>query len=69
LSRAFKRKYCKSKLSDAEKYYTIRQYKDETALAFLYRLNLAAEQADIKIRGSARATYQELHEDHRGRSA
>jgi hypothetical protein len=60
LSRAFKREYCKSKLSDAEKYYTIRQYKDETALAFLYRLNLAAEQADIKIRGSDRQREQHI---------
>jgi hypothetical protein len=60
LSRAIKREYCKSKLSDAEKYYTIRQYKDETALAFLYRLNLAAEQADIKIRGSDRQREQHI---------
>ncbi|POM59753.1 hypothetical protein PHPALM_31471 [Phytophthora palmivora] len=37
----------KTKMSPAsEKYYTMKQFKDETALAFLYRLNLAAERAD-----------------------
>ncbi|OWY91933.1 hypothetical protein PHMEG_00039260, partial [Phytophthora megakarya] len=30
----------------------MKQYKDETALAFLYRLNLAVERADVKLRKS-----------------
>ncbi|OWY92043.1 hypothetical protein PHMEG_00039109 [Phytophthora megakarya] len=59
LAREFKREYCKSRVSDSEKYYTMKQYKDETALAFLYRLNLAAERADVKFRKSERR-----HEQH-----
>ncbi|GMF21522.1 unnamed protein product [Phytophthora fragariaefolia] len=41
LSRHFKREFCKSKLSEAERYYTMTQRKGEKAPAFLYRLNLA----------------------------
>ncbi|OWY94662.1 hypothetical protein PHMEG_00035545, partial [Phytophthora megakarya] len=50
LAREFKREYCKSRVSDSEKYYTMKQYKDETDLAFLYRLNMAAERADQHIK-------------------
>ncbi|OWY94764.1 hypothetical protein PHMEG_00035416, partial [Phytophthora megakarya] len=35
--KAFKVKYCKSKMSDSEKYYTMNQRKAETPLDFLYR--------------------------------
>ncbi|OWZ05898.1 hypothetical protein PHMEG_00021925 [Phytophthora megakarya] len=58
LARGFKRKYCKSQVS--EKYYTMKQYKDETALAFLYRLKLAAERADVKFRKSERRREQHI---------
>ncbi|OWY90188.1 hypothetical protein PHMEG_00041798 [Phytophthora megakarya] len=60
LAREFKREYCKSRVSDSEKYYTMKQYKDETALAFLYRLNLAAERADVKFRKSERRREQHI---------
>ncbi|OWZ02531.1 LOW QUALITY PROTEIN: hypothetical protein PHMEG_00025892 [Phytophthora megakarya] len=60
LAREFKREYCKSRVSDSEKYYTMKQYKDETALAFLYRLNLAAERADMKFRKSERRREQPI---------
>ncbi|OWZ12196.1 hypothetical protein PHMEG_00014679 [Phytophthora megakarya] len=38
----------------------MKQYKDETALAFLYRLNLAAERADVKFRKSERRREQHI---------
>ncbi|OWY97376.1 hypothetical protein PHMEG_00032108 [Phytophthora megakarya] len=60
LAREFKREYCKSRVSDSEKYYTMKQYKDETALAFLYRLNLAAERAIVKFRKSERRRKQHI---------
>ncbi|OWZ01877.1 hypothetical protein PHMEG_00026662, partial [Phytophthora megakarya] len=47
-------------VSDSEKYYTMKQYKDETALAFLYRLNLAAERADVKFRKSEHRREQHI---------
>ncbi|OWY93648.1 hypothetical protein PHMEG_00036881 [Phytophthora megakarya] len=47
-------------VSDYEKYYTMKQYKDETALAFLYRLNRAAERADVKFRKSERRREQHI---------
>ncbi|ETO63738.1 hypothetical protein F442_18429 [Phytophthora nicotianae P10297] len=40
-------------MSEPERYYTMSQYRDETALAFLYRLNLAAERADLNFRKSS----------------
>ncbi|OWZ14230.1 hypothetical protein PHMEG_00012322 [Phytophthora megakarya] len=46
--------------SDSEKYYTIKQYKDETALVFLFRLNLAADRADVKFRTSERRREQHI---------
>ncbi|OWZ09780.1 hypothetical protein PHMEG_00017464 [Phytophthora megakarya] len=58
LAREFKGEYCKSRVSDSNKYYTMKEYKDETALAFLYRLNLAAERADVKFRKSERRREQ-----------
>ncbi|OWY95140.1 LOW QUALITY PROTEIN: hypothetical protein PHMEG_00034934 [Phytophthora megakarya] len=60
LAREFKCEYCKSRVSDSEKNYTMKQYKDETALAFLYRLNLAAERADVKFRKSERRREQHI---------
>ncbi|OWZ12269.1 hypothetical protein PHMEG_00014602 [Phytophthora megakarya] len=60
LTREFKCEYCRSRVSDSEKYYTMKQYKDETALAFLYRLNLAAERADVKFRKSERRREQHI---------
>ncbi|ETM30665.1 hypothetical protein L914_21660, partial [Phytophthora nicotianae] len=52
LFRLFRREYVKSRMSERERYYTMSQYRDETALAFLYRLNLAAERADLNFRKS-----------------
>ncbi|OWZ02030.1 hypothetical protein PHMEG_00026483 [Phytophthora megakarya] len=49
-SKEFKVKYCKSKMSDSEKYYTMKQRKAETPLDFLYRLNAAADRADIRYK-------------------
>ncbi|OWZ06770.1 hypothetical protein PHMEG_00020934 [Phytophthora megakarya] len=60
LAREFMREYCKSRVSDPEKYYTMKQYKDETALAFLYRLNLAAERTGVKLRKSERRRQQHI---------
>ncbi|KAG6586970.1 uncharacterized protein IUM83_03067 [Phytophthora cinnamomi] len=44
------REYCKSKVSETEHYYPMAQRKDEKALTFLYRLNIAAERADVDFR-------------------
>ncbi|OWY93513.1 hypothetical protein PHMEG_00037071 [Phytophthora megakarya] len=60
LAREFKPEYCKFLVFDSEKYYTMKQYKDETALAFLYRLNLAAERAVVKYRKSERRREQHI---------
>ncbi|OWY92445.1 LOW QUALITY PROTEIN: hypothetical protein PHMEG_00038563 [Phytophthora megakarya] len=60
LAREFKPEYCKSRVSDSEKYYTMKQYKDETALTFMYRLNLAAERADVKFRKSEHRREQHI---------
>ncbi|KUF82486.1 hypothetical protein AM587_10003285 [Phytophthora nicotianae] len=53
LSRLFRREYVKSRMSEPERYYTMSQYRDETALAFLYRLNLASERTDLNFRKSS----------------
>ncbi|POM79061.1 Hypothetical protein PHPALM_3338 [Phytophthora palmivora] len=60
LSKEVKREYCKSRVSESEKYYTMKQFKDETALAFLYLLNLAAERADVRFRKSERRREQHI---------
>jgi hypothetical protein len=60
LEKAFKREYCKSKVDDLERYYTMSQYKDETPLAFLYRLNLGAEHAGVRFRKSDRSRDQHV---------
>ncbi|OWZ00495.1 hypothetical protein PHMEG_00028303 [Phytophthora megakarya] len=60
LARECKREYCKSRVSDSEKYYTMKQCKDKIALAFLYHLNLAAERADVKFRKSERRCEQHI---------
>ncbi|OWY96378.1 hypothetical protein PHMEG_00033365 [Phytophthora megakarya] len=46
--------------ADSEKYYRMIHYKDETALAFLSRLNLAPERADVKFRKSERRREQHI---------
>ncbi|ETO71608.1 hypothetical protein F444_12080, partial [Phytophthora nicotianae P1976] len=53
LSRLVRREYVKSRMSEPERYYTMFQYRDEIALVFLYRLNLAAERADLNFRKSS----------------
>ncbi|GMF52624.1 unnamed protein product [Phytophthora fragariaefolia] len=60
LSKSFKGEYCKSKLSEAERYYTMTQRKYENPLAFLYRLNLGAERAGVDFRKSSRKLEQHL---------
>ncbi|KAE9278579.1 hypothetical protein PR003_g28480 [Phytophthora rubi] len=60
LSKLFKREYFKSKLSEAERYYAMTQRKGEKALAFLYRLNLAAERAGVYFRKSSKKREQHL---------
>ncbi|ETM03032.1 hypothetical protein L917_00686 [Phytophthora nicotianae] len=52
-SRLLRREYVKSRMSEPERYYTMSKYKDETALALLYRLNLDAERADLNFRKSS----------------
>ncbi|OWZ00308.1 hypothetical protein PHMEG_00028531, partial [Phytophthora megakarya] len=59
-SKEFKVKYCKSKMSDSEKYYTMKQRKAETPLDFLYRLNAAADRADIRYKKSERRREQHV---------
>ncbi|OWZ12866.1 hypothetical protein PHMEG_00013902 [Phytophthora megakarya] len=59
-SKQFKVKYCKSKMSDSERYYTMKQRKAETPLDFLYRLNVAADRADIRYKKSERRREQHV---------
>ncbi|OWZ06766.1 LOW QUALITY PROTEIN: hypothetical protein PHMEG_00020937 [Phytophthora megakarya] len=49
-----------SRVSASMKYYTLKQCKDETDLAFLYRMNLAAERANVKFRKSERRREQHI---------
>ncbi|OWY95748.1 hypothetical protein PHMEG_00034170 [Phytophthora megakarya] len=56
LAPEFKREYCKSRVEVLHD----EAVQDETALAFLYRLNLAAEQADVKFRKSERRREQHI---------
>ncbi|KAE8975546.1 hypothetical protein PF011_g24418 [Phytophthora fragariae] len=58
----FKREYCRSKVSDAESYYTMIQGKDEKALAFLHRLKLAAERAGVDFRKNSRGRQQRVRQ-------
>ncbi|OWY98863.1 hypothetical protein PHMEG_00030256 [Phytophthora megakarya] len=46
-------------MSDSEKYYTMKPRKAETPLDFVYRLNAAADRADIRYKKSERR-----HEQH-----
>ncbi|EGZ20592.1 hypothetical protein PHYSODRAFT_259420 [Phytophthora sojae] len=59
LSHAFKRKYCRSRMSDSERYYTIEQGRTESALDFFYRLNAAACKANVEFKKSSRT--REMH--------
>jgi hypothetical protein len=52
LSKEFRRKYLKTRTSESERYFTIKQKTSETPLEFLYRLNEAAVKAGIKYRSS-----------------
>ncbi|OWY90424.1 hypothetical protein PHMEG_00041451 [Phytophthora megakarya] len=58
-SKEFKVKYCKSQMSDSEKYCTMKQRKAETPLDFLYRLNAVVDRADIRYKKSER--HREQH--------
>ncbi|KAE9356541.1 hypothetical protein PF008_g3561 [Phytophthora fragariae] len=59
-SKRFKREFCRSKVSDAESYYTMTQDKDEKALAFLHRLNLAGERAGVDFQKNSRGRQQHV---------
>ncbi|KAE9260608.1 hypothetical protein PR003_g34293, partial [Phytophthora rubi] len=48
LSGAFKRKYLKARTSESERYYTMHQKSNESAMEFFYRLNEAAVKAGIR---------------------
>ncbi|KAE9311412.1 hypothetical protein PF008_g20216 [Phytophthora fragariae] len=48
LSGEFKRKYLKARTSESERYYTMRQKSNESAMEFFYRLNEAAVKAGIR---------------------
>ncbi|KAE8967322.1 hypothetical protein PR001_g28138, partial [Phytophthora rubi] len=50
LSGEFKRKYLKARTSESERYYTMRQKSNESAMEFLYRLNEAAVKAGIRYK-------------------
>ncbi|OWZ10342.1 hypothetical protein PHMEG_00016817, partial [Phytophthora megakarya] len=52
LSVEFRREYPKSRTSEPERYFTMRQKSSESALDFFYRLNDAAVKAGIKYRKS-----------------
>ncbi|OWZ11827.1 hypothetical protein PHMEG_00015093 [Phytophthora megakarya] len=60
LARDFNREYGKFRVSDSEKYHTMKRYKDETAWAFLYRLKWTAERADVHFRKSERRREQHI---------
>ncbi|KAE9008495.1 hypothetical protein PR001_g16680 [Phytophthora rubi] len=57
-SKRFEREYCRLKVSDTESYYTMTQDKDEKALAFLHRLNIAAERTGVDFRKYSRRRQQ-----------
>ncbi|EGZ25055.1 hypothetical protein PHYSODRAFT_482570, partial [Phytophthora sojae] len=59
LSRAFKNKYCRSKVSDSERYYTMAQKRTESALDYFYRLNAGANKANVNFKKSPRT--REMH--------
>ncbi|OWY94826.1 hypothetical protein PHMEG_00035336, partial [Phytophthora megakarya] len=48
LTAEFRRKYLKSRTSEPERYFTVRQKSSDSALDFFYRLNEAAVKAGIK---------------------
>ncbi|KAE8954030.1 hypothetical protein PR002_g32198 [Phytophthora rubi] len=54
LSREFKRKYLKARTSESERYYTMRQKSNESAMEFFYRLNEAAVKAGIRYKKGKR---------------
>jgi hypothetical protein len=65
LSKEFRRKYLKTRTSESERYFTMKQKTSETPLKFLYRLNDAAAKAGIKYwsSGIRRSARQEVHEE------
>ncbi|KAE9001169.1 hypothetical protein PR002_g17981 [Phytophthora rubi] len=50
LSGEFKRKYLKAQTSESERYYTMRQKSNESAMEFFYRQNEAAVKAGIRYK-------------------
>ncbi|OWY92072.1 hypothetical protein PHMEG_00039073 [Phytophthora megakarya] len=59
LSTKFKKLYCCTTGSYAERYFTIKMRSSETALQFFYRLNTAAVKAEIPFQTSSKR--RELH--------
>ncbi|EGZ21098.1 hypothetical protein PHYSODRAFT_255368 [Phytophthora sojae] len=59
LSRAFKNKYCRSKVSDSERNFTMAQKRTESALDFFYRLNAGANKVNVNFKKSPRT--REMH--------
>ncbi|GMG16107.1 unnamed protein product [Phytophthora fragariaefolia] len=62
LSREFRHKYLKTRTSESERYYTMKQESGETPLEFLYRLNEAAVKGGIKFHDVDDLEYV-LHQD------
>jgi hypothetical protein len=54
LSHRFKRMYCRTTGSYAERYYTMKMRSGETALKFFYRLNAAAAKADMNVQKTSK---------------
>ncbi|EGZ25036.1 hypothetical protein PHYSODRAFT_326081 [Phytophthora sojae] len=50
LAKEFRRKFLKSRTSEPERYFTMKQKSGETAMQFFYRLNEAAIKADIRYK-------------------
>ncbi|OWY98753.1 hypothetical protein PHMEG_00030407 [Phytophthora megakarya] len=59
LSTKFKKLYCRTTGSYAERYFTMKMRSSETALQFFYRLNAAAVKAEIPFQTSSKR--RELH--------
>ncbi|OWZ06607.1 hypothetical protein PHMEG_00021114, partial [Phytophthora megakarya] len=59
LSTKFKKLYCRTTGSYAERYFTMKMRASETALQFFYRLNAAAVKAEIPFQTSSKR--RELH--------
>jgi hypothetical protein len=60
LSHRFKRMYCRTTGSYAERYYIMKMRSGETALKFFYRLNAAAAKADMNVQKTSKRREQHL---------